>query len=524
MQVVTEDVFTEKDVLLGLGQGAKENTLPHARHSLAQYYFWPEERDKRLENLSGQGDVVWDHVVIFGDPNLVQTMPGFYSFGVNLIAEKVREGGAQPLVFMPWLQAADQAEIEHFSEFTARTADGAMVPVPLIAAATAWNGLDEGKKVSATSHPSPNGAYLSAAAIYSQIFNRSAATSSYNYDDELAEQSYATVLAEAARSPDWAGRSFSSPFQAGGVADRVLNYNQTGSSSENGIRGGLQWVVAKANTQLTSGGAAPLNFNYGRANTNFEANKRYKVDANAYEFSLGFPMQDAGNHGDTSMLYGIDQRRSQSENGTDLGVAFYMAKNSELPEARAVPIRSLYALMKDQIPGQSAYRDSWHMHRDLDKAAGAFIFTLLTGHCALDDEPVDSDSSEWRSWMAHKIGYETAWSMMHLRARAPGLRVIPESTQSVAVTTDDAAELTVSFAFAPVNEVQVSLTVDQSEFVKVTPEVLVFTPENYQQPRTVSLSLKEGATSGKVVLSVSTESKDLSFHRLSDRWEYSLTP
>jgi hypothetical protein len=119
------------------------------------------------------------------------------------------------------------------------------------------------------------------------------------------------------------------------------------------------------------------------------------------------------------MLYGLDRRDSGTMNDTDLGVARFMVEQSELPQARAVPIRTLFAQLREAIPEQSAFRDAWHMHSDLDKASGAFMYTILTGQCVLGDEPTDQASGAWRSWMAHKIGYETAWTLMHLEA-APG--------------------------------------------------------------------------------------------------------
>ena len=35
------------------------------------------------------------------------------------------------------------------------------------------------------------------------------------------------------------------------------------------------------------------------------------------------------------------------------------------------------------------------MHRDLDKAIGAYMYTVLTGKCALGDEPTDLLSDDW---------------------------------------------------------------------------------------------------------------------------------
>jgi hypothetical protein len=70
-------------------------------------------------------------------------------------------------------------------------------------------------------------------------------------------------------------------------------------------------------------------------------------------------------------------------------------------------------------PEQSAYRDSWHMHRDLDKASAAYMYTLLTNKCALGDEPDDDTASDWMTWRSHKIGCDTAWTVMHMDGNSP---------------------------------------------------------------------------------------------------------
>jgi hypothetical protein len=72
--------------------------------------------------------------------------------------------------------------------------------------------------------------------------------------------------------------------------------------------------------------------------------------------------------------------------------------------------------MHEINPEQSAYRDNWHMHRDLDKAIGAYMYTMLTSKCALGEEPTDTTSSDWMTWRSHKIGCDTAWTMMYLES------------------------------------------------------------------------------------------------------------
>jgi hypothetical protein len=47
------------------------------------------------------------------------------------------------------------------------------------------------------------------------------------------------------------------------------------------------------------------------------------------------------------------------------------------------------------------------------------MYTLLTGLCDVGEEPSDSSSAAWRTWVCHKIGYETAWTLMYLEGVAP---------------------------------------------------------------------------------------------------------
>ncbi len=420
VNIVFEDIYKEKMVTFGLGQAGNTFVDNHYCHSLMQYYYWPENQTERLDNLASQAAFKWDYVVIGADPYIVAKLPGYYALGVNKIAKKVADGGAKPLLLMLWPKdVTTTASINHFSEYTYRTADGAKTTIQTVTAGKAWEALPASKKDTDLAHPSPNGAYLTAAAIYTQILNKNATTSNYQYDDLIADIVLETKNNEANSTHYTGERTFISPFKSCGIDDSILNYNHTGTSSENGILNGLQWIIGQSDRTLVSNGTPPINFNYGRANTNFEPNKRYNIDPAQFDFSLGFPMQDNGNHGNTSMLYGLDKRINETENGTDLGTALYMVRNAELPYARAIPIRTLYAQLKEAIPSQSAYSDNWHMHGNLDKAIGAFMYTLLTGDCVLGEEPTDQNSDDWKTWTANKIGYETAYSLMHLKGNVP---------------------------------------------------------------------------------------------------------
>lgn len=420
VNVVAEDIHMSQLVTVGLGGGGTEYNWTHHSHSLTQYYYWPEGRDARMANLSGNGDTDWDFVIIGADPHIISTTPGYYSLGVNKVAAKVAEGDAETLLLMMWAQDEETgASIEHFEEFTYRCADGAKVPVATVPVGLAWDALPEDKQDEANIHPSPNGAYLAAASIYAHISDKNASESDYIYDDEIADIASSAVI-EAENQVHYIGpRTFLSPFKSCNIEEDEINFNHTGSSSENGIKAGLNWVFDQTPQTLVDGGESPIDLNYGRANSNFEPNKRYKIDPALFDFSFGFPMQDHGNHGDVSLLYGLDRRQSGTTNDVDLGVARFMVEQSELPYARAIPVRTLFAQMKEISPSISAYRDSWHMHRDLDKAIAAYMYTLLTSRCSVGEEPIEQDSDDWRTWMAHKIGYETAWNLMYLQGDAP---------------------------------------------------------------------------------------------------------
>ena len=420
VNVVAEDIHLIKSVTVGLGQAGTTYDWIHHSHSLVQYYYWPDGREVRMDNLRGEGDFDWDYVVIGADPFIISTMPGYYALGVNKIAAKVAEGGGIPLLLMMWPEnGSSGASIAHFEEFTYRTASGAKVELSAIPAGLAWDALPVGKKDNASIHPSPNGAYVTAASIYTHLCGQNASSSEYIYDDELADIAFSTVIAEKNEVHYSGIRSFNSPFKSCDIGDAVINYNHTGTSSENGIKNGLIWIFNQSSKTLQNGGTSPIDFNYGRANSNFEPDKRYKVNPALFDFSFGFPMQDHANNGNESMLYGLDRRQSGTLNDTDVGVARFMIEQSELPYARAIPIRTLFAQMREAIPGQSAYSDSWHMHNDLNKAIGAYMYTLLTGLCDVGEEPSDQSSAEWRTWLCHKIGFETAWTLMYLEGAAP---------------------------------------------------------------------------------------------------------
>lgn len=97
INVVAEDIhLVERGVSVGLGQNGTAFSFDFHGHSLAQYYHWPAGRDARRANLRGEGGTDWDQVIIAADPYIVANAPGFYTVGVNEVADSVRIGGADP--------------------------------------------------------------------------------------------------------------------------------------------------------------------------------------------------------------------------------------------------------------------------------------------------------------------------------------------------------------------------------------------------------------------------------------------
>jgi len=416
VNVVAEDIYRTKNVTTGIANQITSN-LDYFCHSLVQYYYWPDEHQERMKNLAGLGNVDWDFVVIGADPYMIEHLPGFYSLGVNKIASKVTEGEGVPLLLMPWPK--DETLMDHFEEFTYRIEYGAKVPLDNIPAGLAWNALTPSLKDVSSVHPTPNGAYLSAASIYTHIFNKSASWSQYVYNDSIADITQTTLDNAATQSHFIGSRTFISPYKSCEITDSALIYNHEGTSTENGILSGLQWVVAQDQKTLQYGSTAPIHFNYGRSSMG--STHLYVIDPSLYDFSFGYPLQDDLSTGLVSMQYGIDQRVNDNDVETDLGVALDMISQSELPYARNVPLRTIISQMLEEIPGVDIYPngDPWHLSSDVNKAIGTYMYTILTSDCALEGDPEPTDSIQWRTWMAHKIGYTTAWTVMHMEGQYP---------------------------------------------------------------------------------------------------------
>ena len=402
-KVVFEDVFRTKDTPVALGSSGKMIPTEFQCHSLAQYYYWPEGRDDRIKQLKGEGGTSWDYAVIIGDPYLIHHMPGIYADGVHLLSKELKTNEKTKLVLlMPWLEDANT--IDHISEVVYRVGYGlglSVAPAGETVIQAGLMGRDDSN-------------YLAAASIFSTLSGRQ----SWGSHQVLAKKALGTVVKNRSNVPFTKPYSTHTPFTMEFMDKSVMTFNQTGSSSEAGIKRGI--IQAMKICEITPKEVKKLDdglidFNYGRANSNFEPNKRYKVDPSKFHRSYGFPMQEAKGSAAVSMLYGIDKRyfnKRSYDDGTDLGVAYDMCRDNEVEKnIRAIPIRLLWAKIRDVDPALQPLRDNWHMSHLTDAASGAFVVTLITGKDPRGDEPDDKTAADWHKWKAREIGYTTAMRM-----------------------------------------------------------------------------------------------------------------
>ena len=539
VNVVVEDIYTTKTKDTKVGSGSNNvYSMNYRRYSLAQYYVWPEARNARLANLRGEQGTSWDYIILMADPYLLANMPGVFAEGVDLLTNEIAKGGAEPILFAQWPESGSNFTVSDFNEVVHRIAESTGIRV--IPAGKAWQ--DFSSQEISTNHPTPHGAYLSAASMYSKIYNKSAKSSSYVYSNtnitgSISEVSFNTMKNNE-NVPQYSGiYTGINPFQMLNHSGRNVDFCETGSSTENGIKPKFQAALSRVRMSNKPVGRSyakskgPIDLNYGRGNDWYEDNKDYEVNPDYYNNTIGFPMQD--NHGGanwapTTMLYGIDKRYhngSYYTDATDLGIAYNMIRPGTREQGvplnvRSVPVRLMWSRIYDADPSLVVTPDNNHMNGILLDAIGTYMTTILTGRCSVTDEP-EKSSSTWNKWYARKVAYETAWRMSHLTTRTPGFKVLPSSVDALTISNDASEKLTVSFMFPPKKEVTVLVSSSNTSVGIVGPQKLVFTPENYNVPQSVRVKGVPGSTvDPKVNIQFTTVSEDVVYNGLTDSWRY----
>ncbi|TXB63858.1 T9SS type A sorting domain-containing protein [Vicingus serpentipes] len=520
--VVVKDIYKNKVVQTAFGGSGALTSFSYYSHSLFQHYFWPDDKVNNHNDLMGDLNYDWDHIILLEDPYIITNAPGYHALGVNKVLSKIKEGGAQPHLFLQWPDKNNQASIDHFEEVTYRISDGALDSLPVIPAGLAWATIQSSfnDEDSSAEFPSPNGSYLAAASIFSHIFNQSAAISNYTYDDDIANHTH-LVSQQASNEQHYSGEfTFVSPFSRCTVKPNVVNFNHTGSSTENGIEAGFRWVMQNEQAFEENNFNRKFHLNYGRANYNWEAAKRYKIDPETYSYSFGHPMQFHSSTGINPNLYGIDHWGSVNNNGADLSVGRYFLNIDSASNGRVLPMRSIVAEMVDQDSTQEMYSDSWHLHPNVNAGGGSYMYTLLTGRCGQESNDPNT-SADGSYFTGVKVGYEMAWTMMHLKSKAPGFRVLKGNKQDTLIDGVSTKYIDVHFLNPPTDSVFVNVSSSVPNVISFDNTQLIFTPQNYNTPQRVYLSPGINAGVNDTASAVFTcSSNDIFYDNFSDLWNY----
>ena len=521
----------EVNVTLESSFGLEGKNAPYTNLFTWFHYPFPAdvETKTRWPNLRGEVDKKWDFVVLLGDTYSIEHLPGFYALGVSEIGKEVAKGSAKTVLLMPWPSAESTSSIKHYKEVVyrvGRSGGYAVAPAGLAWAAARENASDL--------HPTANGAYLAAATLYSRLIGESASSSSYEYNDALADLAHQTVEKNKG-AIQYKGR-FASPHPHSMQFNTVrkVHHSITGTSTERGHLTVIKKVMdacgvehdnyfnhryetndpssEKSGWPTKVGGPietkAPISFNIGKFG--FYPHDEFKVNPDYWKRAYTFQYQGLLKSNDhaASMVSVHDMRAGKKalEHAPHLGAT--------------IP-RASWTMFNRVHPGQKLNGGGNHLSPIAILPNAAFIYTSDSGRCPLTPE-VSQPSAEWN---AMRTGYEAGWIMGNLQVRAPGFRVRPSAADKLEVHNHHTGEnetMSVNFIFEPKAHVKVQLTSSHPELVKISPSELTFTPENHDTAQQFTFSVVKTAptTEEEITITVSTKSADEVYNELQDSWEY----
>jgi hypothetical protein len=504
-------------------------------YNLATWYHFPYPKDSdltRWAELRGENGTAWDYVVLIGDPYTMEYTPGMYAQGVAKISEEVAKGtnGAETVLLMPWPASTSSSTVDHYKDVVYRA--GRTAGVKVAPAGLAWR--DAGSP-SGGGHPNADGAYIAAASIYSRIWGQSATNSGYSYNDTLADSVYTSVSTNIGVQQYSGAFDFPNSYLLHGARERTVHMSEKGTSTEQGFKGKLQAAMTRAKVTYQDGlyndkytdmtpeddlkgwptnQPMPIGFNYGRDGFYSEDAKSYEVNTSYWNIAFGFYYHSS------TWSYAADDA-----NDTYIGL-MQMQDNdvanrmlSQAPSARNVPVRTLWAQIHKEDPSLRPQRDGSgpHLNYMEDEAVGTYMYTLYSGRCPLDPMPASPDIT----WKSRRIGYETAWRLATCSARAPGFKVTPTAATATNVSPTVSETLDVVFIFAPTSTVTVAVTTDDPYVGEVSPSILTFTPGNYTNAQTVTVTGVSGpAGSYSFDVTLTTSSSDPAYDQVFDSWDF----
>lgn len=507
------DITKVKTSLQNILSGALTGTVNVALHDLkangggrygnqliSEFYdknsYYPPVDSDFWRNLRGENGTNWDYVILMDEPNTIEYFPGYYTLGVAEVGKEVAKGGAETVLLMLWPGSGSESSVNHYKEVVYRT--GRSLGYKVVPAGLAWEA--EGSAYGAT-HPTADGAYLTAAAIYSRIWGQSASQSTYVYNDALADRVY-TVVTNNNNKVQYSG-PFTHPSNVFGP---MKNYwrewicDGMHSSTEAIVRELMQSVARAAGMEIgiNGGDIGPGGISLERSFTVFPG---YAMNA---EFLIKGYAADPVEYVNYTKTYVSDRVRRDRD-----ALPSY-------PTWRHLPNPILSAQVWKDVP-DAPWIERQHGGRVLYLPAVAYLFTLFTDRCPMISPDLDSINVS-----SARHGYEVAWAMSHLQGRAPGFQVLPATPIRYVLEPLASEKMTVRFMLPPQSNVTVQVSTDKS-WAMVSPQTLTFTPANYNTPQEVTITLSAEAAShrGEAFNVVyDTSSGDEVCDSLHDSWEY----
>jgi len=502
-------------------------------YSLAQWFHYPYPADvevtHRWPNLRGENGVKWDYVIVIGDRGTMTFAPGMYAYGVSAIAQEVAKGSGELVLLSSWPSKESKVSLDHYQELVGRVAQSGGYQVAPVG--HVWSeALNKDRDLQPkTVHDM---AYLVAATLYSKLWGQSAETSTYKYNQSLAAIAHSVVEGDKKLKAYQRKPSSPTPFLLRGDTRRMIHYSEKGTSTEEGFKKTVKLAMKRARVNYDDANSdkytdeipvdddkgwsekipSPLAWNHGRSH----GHKKYVVNPIYWDLSFGYvyhwnswghPVPKQNDH-HVALIDNHDLRLSQS--------MYDFAPQG----ARALPVRTLWAQLHKAYPDLLPQRDGWgpHLGYEVDHAVGTFMYTLFSGRCPLEPEPEEMT----HFWHAQKIGYETAWKMGQRQVRAPGFQVLPSASDALTLRPNATETMQVRFYMKPQSPVSVKVSIPSSVAL-LSPQSLTFTPENYNIPQEVNLTVIPGEKSLEAFsVAFLTKSQDMVYDGLSDSWTYTV--
>ena len=478
--------------------------------NLFSWFHWPYPADvettTRWPNLRGEhnndsGTPYWDYIVLMEDRYTMEHMPGLYAQGVASIKEEVDKGTvpAKLVLFMNWPDPEKSTStVEHYREIVHRVGQSAGGGGGLTVApgAVAWQAAREPMDQEAQ-------AYIVAATLFATLFDQSASTSSHGTETyhDYADIAYEKVIQERNNPPPFQPRynsPITNPFKMLFDTRRDVGFTKKESSTESGYHDAAVRAVTRAGAQPhnTRGPAWFLQ----RASIYHLINRQYQM-------LYAFYYQNIDSRNDNHVSEIVDGDMSLAD---DM-ITFSEGLNRNPNPLRIVPRRILWALFHKVLPDASPRSSYPHVSQSASDLCGNYMYTLFSGRCPM------GTSNAWEE----RIGYEAAWRIGNVQVRASGLQVLPSRIIQRSVSEKHPETIRIRFRIQPQANVTVNIAASVPEAVNITPSTqLTFTPSNYNTIQTIQVkgNMEQRGTSFDVI--VSTQSEDVVYHQLEDRWEY----